>query len=123
MLDCIVPLSGATSSHCNIVLAQEILTALLMQPVAQLHGRKMCDITVGDILGPLKKKQEAGNGTDKAVDRARDVSFSLLSYSFSLVGPAASILKHKQSGDTSCSIGWNASTLSPAVLPEPIPSL
>ena len=92
MLDCIVPLSGATSSHCNIVLAQEILTALLMQPVAQLHGPKMCDITVGDILGPLKKKQEAGNGTDKAVDRARDVSFALLSYSFSLVGPG----KHSQ---------------------------
>ena len=43
---------------------------------------EFCDITVGDILGPLRKK-ETGTG---AVDVSRDANFSLLSYSFSLVG-------------------------------------
>ena len=80
--------------HC--VLAQEMLTALLMQPVADLGmteagkdgPQAMCDITVADVLGPLLK--EAGTSAKAAdcSDRARDANFSLLSYSFSLVGPS-----------------------------------
>ena len=80
---------------CSL-LAQELLTALLMQPVANLaaaeanaDNRSKCDITVADILGPLLT--EAG-GTSAEVadgsDRPRDANFSLLSYSFSLVSPA-----------------------------------
>ena len=42
-----------------------------------------CDITVADIIGPLKEDA----GASGSMDRARDDSFSLLSYSFSLVGP------------------------------------
>ena len=72
-------------------LAQELLTALLMQPVAYLgpseaNSPETCDITVADILGPLKKK--AGTGAGGAVD-SRDTNLSLLSYSFSLVGPGS----------------------------------
>ena len=67
-----------------------MLTALLMQPVANQatsvinkDDRPMCDITVGDIIGRLKDTDaEAAD----SLDRARDANFSLLSYSFSLVG-------------------------------------
>lgn len=37
---------------------------------------QLCDITVGDVIGPLKQGVEEGE---------RDGNFSLLSYSFSLV--------------------------------------
>ena len=77
----------------HVVLAQELLTALLMQPVANLGMTQAgkddqpttCDITVADILGPLLK--EAGTSADatNCSDVARDAKFSLLSYSFSLV--------------------------------------
>ena len=77
----------------HVMLAQELLTALLMQPVANLGTTQAgkddqsttCDITVADILGPLLK--EAGTSADAAncSDVARDAKFSLLSYSFSLV--------------------------------------
>ena len=77
------------------LLAQEMLTALLMQPVANLAGAEAdednqldtCDITVADILGPLLEK-EAGTSAEvvDGLDRPRDANFSLLSYSFSLVG-------------------------------------
>ena len=77
------------------VLAQEMLTALLMQPVANLaaaednkdNQSETCDITVADILGPLLKGV-GGTGAEMAdsSDRARDDNFSLLSYSYSLVG-------------------------------------
>lgn len=40
---------------------------------------KFCDITIADILGPLKVAAD--------IERERDANFSLLSYSFSLVGP------------------------------------
>ena len=77
------------------VRAQEVFTALLMQPLANLaagednkdNQSKTCDITIADILGPLKKKK-AGTGADDAAD-SRDANFSLLSYSFSLVGLTA----------------------------------
>ena len=60
-----------------------------MQPVADLGSSKAkkpetCDITVGDILGPLKA---AAIGVDDA--NSRDANFSLLSYSFSLVSPGS----------------------------------
>ena len=76
-----------------------MLTALLMQSVANLGTAeadkvkddqpKTCDITVADILGPLLEK-EVGNSSEVAncSERARDANFSLLSYSFSLVGCA-----------------------------------
>ena len=72
--------------------AQELLTALLMQPVenlaASVDGRpNICDITVGDIIGPQKDAAEAANSSE----RARDANFSLLSYSFSLVGPGSNL--------------------------------
>ena len=79
-------------------LAQEVFTALLMQAVANLaaveanegNQSDTCDITVADILGPLL---ETESGTSAEVvdgsDRARDANFSLLSYSFSLVGLTA----------------------------------
>ena len=79
-----------------------------MKPVANLgppgaNSPKTCDITVGDILGPLKeeagtagknkekKGEEAGDAADSrdVSDRERDTNFSLLSYSFSLVGPGS----------------------------------
>ena len=66
------------------MLAQELFTALLIAPVAVLGAvpantddQLMCDITVGDVLGPLLKQ-----GPDIG---ERDANFSLLSYSFSLV--------------------------------------
>ena len=67
--------------------AQELFTALLISSVANLgavqvnknEGDQMCDITVGDVLGPLKQ----GEGD-------RDTNFSLLSYSFSLVSTVTS---------------------------------
>ena len=67
-----------------------------MKPVANLaaaeankDNRSKCDITVADILGPLCMLKEAGTSAETAdgSDRARDTNFSLLSYSFSLVGP------------------------------------
>ena len=69
---------------------QELFAALLICPVADLgaalddeDGKPvMCDITVGDVIGPLE---------DDAVIRVRDANFSLLSYSFSLVGPATAL--------------------------------
>ena len=74
------------------LLAQELLTALLMQPVANLataeankDNQSKCDITVADILGPLEWSD--GKVADGS-DRPRDANFSLLSYSFSLVSPA-----------------------------------
>ena len=67
-----------------------------MKPVADLaaseaykDNRSKCDITVADILGPLLEK-EAGTSAEMA-DRARDTNFSLLSYSFSLVGPGSNL--------------------------------
>ena len=67
-----------------------------MQPVANLDASEAnenqldtCDITVADILGPLLEK-EAGTSAEMA-DRARDTNFSLLSYSFSLVGPGSNL--------------------------------
>ena len=78
------------------MLAQEVFTALLMQPVANLaaseankDNRLKCDITVADIIGPLEK--EAGTSTEVVggSDRARDANFSLLSYSYSLVVPGS----------------------------------
>ena len=81
----------------DVLAAQEMLTALLMQPVANLaavetnegNQSDTCDITVADILGPLLEK-EAGTSAEVAdgSDRPRDANFSLLSYSFSLVSPA-----------------------------------
>lgn len=65
------------------MLAQELFTALLISPVADLGARlankydQLCDITIGDVLGPLIKP---GGGIGD-----RDANFSLLSYSFSLV--------------------------------------
>ena len=66
------------------MLGQELFTALLICPVADLGAvladedgiPVMCDITVGDVIGPLEKE---------GVIRVRDANFSLLSYSFSLV--------------------------------------
>ena len=66
------------------MLAQELFTALLICPVADLGAESddedgqpmMCDITVSDVIGPLKEKGVIG---------VRDANFSLLSYSFSLV--------------------------------------
>ena len=70
-----------------------------MQPVANLaaaeanaDNRSKCDITVADILGPLLK--EVGTSAevaDGSEDRARDTNLSLLSYSFSLVGPGSNL--------------------------------
>ena len=67
------------------LLAQEVFTALLMQPVANLDASEanenqldMCDITVADIIGPVLEKVGGS-------DRARDANFSLISYSYSLV--------------------------------------
>ena len=69
--------------------AQELFTALLMKPVVNLALGSMpdetCDITVGDILGPVTRSEE--QDSRNAVDRPRDPNFSLLSYSFSLVSP------------------------------------
>ena len=67
--------------HCATVLAQELFAALLISPVADLGARlanksQLCDITVGDVLGPLGERNAIGE---------RDANFSLLSYSFSLV--------------------------------------
>ena len=80
-----------------------MLTALLMQRVAKLGVAEVdkdgqsetCDITVADIIGPLLLK-EVGTRAEAPADcsnRARDARFSLLSYSFSLVGraPAATL--------------------------------
>ena len=65
------------------MLVQELFTALLINSVANLDieakRSDMCDITVADILGPLKAVQGPG----------RDDNFSLLSYSYSLVSPPA----------------------------------
>ena len=83
----------SNNNSCG-VLAQEVFTALLMQPVANLaavasmdNQLHTCDITVADILGPLLEK-EAGTSSEMidGSDRARDAKLSLLSYSFSLVG-------------------------------------
>ena len=73
-----------------------MLTALLMQPVANLGATEadkddqpeMCDITVADILGPPLKEVGTGAEAANCSDRERDANFSLLSYSFSLVGRA-----------------------------------
>ena len=72
--------------NCATVLGQELFTALLICPVTDLGAALddkdgqpvMCDITVGDVIGPLLSAREA-------VIRVRDANFSLLSYSFSLV--------------------------------------
>ena len=63
-----------------------------MQPVANLAAShpKMCDITVADILGPLKEASFSAESADCS-ERARDANFSLLSYSFSLVGPCRNL--------------------------------
>ena len=68
---------------------------MLMCPVEDLgagtvgnedNPGKTCDITIADILGPLiLLNKEAAD----SMDRPRDANFSLLSYSFSLVGPTA----------------------------------
>lgn len=69
-----------------------------MKPVANLAAKEdnkdsqsKCDITVADILGPLLKKKagtsaEVADGSNGVAER--DANFSLLSYSFSLVGPS-----------------------------------
>ena len=85
------------------VLAQEMFTALLMQPVAKLGAAEAnddnqsdtCDITVADILGPLLEKESDTSAEVNNSDRARDANFSLLSYSFSLVGPSEDELRTK----------------------------
>ena len=79
--------------------AQELLTALLMRPVTNLPSGSMpetCDITVGDILGPVITSEE--EGSRNAVDRPRNANFSLLSYSFSLVSPGTASLCHSNVG-------------------------
>jgi len=58
----------------------ELFTALLISPVADLgampaNKKELCDVTVGDVLGPLKPEGDIGD---------RDANFSLLTYSFSL---------------------------------------
>ena len=85
-----------------------MLTALLMQAVADLSTEAgitaafagiavgedsdeylsdTCDITVADILGPLLEKEaDTSAKMVDGCDRARDANFSLLSYSYSLVG-------------------------------------
>ena len=71
---------------CWCAFEQEVFTALLMQPVANPETNdpsNTFDITVADIIGPLLEKEA---GTSAEVVDARDVNFSLLSYSFSLVG-------------------------------------
>ena len=72
-----------------VCLLQELFTALLISPVALLgagaHKDDKCDITVADILGLLEAGTGAGEAAD-GIDRTRDGSFSLLSYSYSLVG-------------------------------------
>ena len=88
-----------THSNASLCAAQELFTALLMCPVEDLgagtvgnedNPKKTCDITVADILGPLiLLNKEVGTGADAAadsIDRPRDANFSLLSFSFSLVG-------------------------------------
>ena len=78
------PPLGLKALNCATVLGQELFTALLICPVADLGAvladedgiPVMCDITVGDVIGPLEKE---------GVIRVRDANFSLLSYSFSLV--------------------------------------
>ena len=75
-------------------IAQEMLTALLMQAVANLGATEAdkddqpetCDITVADILGPLLLDEVDTRA--EAAACSRDARFSLLSYSFSLVGRA-----------------------------------
>jgi len=68
------------------LLAQELFTALLINPVANLEtagkDNEMCDITVADILGP-PLFEAVGPGYEEG----RDANFALLSYSYSLVGP------------------------------------
>ena len=86
------------------MLAQEVFAALLMQTVVNLAAAEAnednrsdtCDITVADILGPLLKK-EAGTSAEVVDDSnpARDANFSLLSYSFSLVGPGSLELQNR----------------------------
>ena len=74
------------------MLAQELFTALLISPVVDLGAvpankdSQLCDITVGDVLGPLIKQ-----GADIG---ERDANFSLLSYSFSLV--SGHLERHEQ---------------------------
>ena len=93
-----------------------MLTALLMQAVADLsteakiaatfagtaegeasdeYPSDTCDITVADILGPLLEK-EADTSAEvvDSCDRARDANFSLLSYSYSLVGLSSNLENH-----------------------------
>ena len=86
-----------------------------MQPVANLAAAEVkdkqskCDITVADILGPLLEKESgtsaevvdgSESGTSAEVvddsDRARDANFSLLSYSFSLVGLSSQTSRNVQ---------------------------
>ena len=64
---------------------------------------KFCDITIADILGPLKVAAD--------IERERDANFSLLSYSFSLVGPGRQHnLKHiaQLGGSGQCKCVWGA---------------
>ena len=83
-----------------------MFTAMLIFAVATPdENDKLCDITIADILGPLLE------GAAGIVDRERDANFSLLSYSFSLVGPARQHnLKHIAwlggSGQCKCVRGW-----------------
>ena len=86
-----------------------MLTALLMQPVANLGATEadkddqpeMCDITVADILGPPLKEVGTGAEAANCSDRERDANFSLLSYSFSLVSraPAQQQLRTQRTAD------------------------
>ena len=78
-----------------------MLTALLMQAVTNLavadYPSETCDITVADILGPLLEKEAGTSSSARVVDcsnRARDANFSLLSYSYSLVGLSSNLENH-----------------------------
>ena len=58
-----------------------------MQESEDTGKTKMCDITIGDILGPPKAKQDEGreaNGAWHDTMVERDPNFSLLTYSFNL---------------------------------------
>ena len=95
-----------------LTVVQEMFTALLMLPVSDLgksdeasrlqaaSGKQQCDITIGDILGPLKEvngsagSDGVGKTSDGTDATQRDANFSLLSYSFNLVGPSGVLESH-----------------------------
>ena len=97
----------------TLIVVQEMFTALLMLSVSDLGksdetGRiqaasglpNQCDITIGDILGPRKEVSGSAGGDGAGKEAGgkdatqRDANFSLLSYSFNLVGPSSSLEFH-----------------------------